>query len=278
LQTVQGIPAGIGEKRTVNRNRPFILEIQNARVKRGDFCLLDSISLRIREGEHTAILGPNGSGKTSLLKLISRDFYPMYSGDTVVRLFGKTAWDLFEIRKQIGVVSDSLKGFYNTGCTGEEAILSGFFGSVGLFSVHEVTEEMRRKAGEVMAFLEITNLSGKKLAHMSSGEVSRFLVGRAIIHDPKALILDEPTSHLDIKSAHTFLSYIEKLAEAGTTIIMVTHHVHDIIPPIGRIVMLKEGRVFMDGPKEQLLTDERVSSLFNFPVGIKKDGLSYYFR
>lgn len=262
----------------MNRNRPFILEIQNATVKRGEYCLLDSISLRIREGEHTAILGPNGSGKTSLLKLITRDFYPMYSEDTVVRLFGRTAWDLFEIRKQIGVVSDSLKVFYNTGCTGEEAILSGFFGSVGLFSVHEVTAEMRQKTGEVMAFLEITHLSGKKLAHMSSGEMSRFLVGRAIIHDPKALILDEPTAHLDIKSAHIFLSYIEKLAEAGTTIIMVTHHVHDIIPPIRRIVMLKEGRVFMDGLKEQLLTDERVSSLFDFPVGIKKDGPSYYFR
>lgn len=262
----------------MNRKRPFILEIQNATVKRGKYRLLDSISLRIHEGEHTAILGPNGSGKTSLLKLISRDFYPRYSEDTVVRLFGRSTWDLFEIRKQIGVISDSLKEFYNSDCTGEDVILSGFFGSVGLFSVHEVTEKMMKKTEDVMAFLGITHLSKRKLVHMSGGEVCRFLVGRAIIHDPKALILDEPTSHLDIKSTHVFLTYIEKLAEAGTTIIMVTHHIHDIIPPIDRIVMLKEGKIFRDGPKEHLLTDKRVSRLFDFPVEIKKDGPSYYFR
>lgn len=262
----------------MTRSHPCILEIQNATVKRGKYRLLDSITLQIREGEHTAVLGPNGSGKTSLLKLISRDFYPRYSEDSFVRVFGKNSWDLFEIRKQIGVVSDSLKGFYNTACTGEEVILSGFFGSVGLFSIHEVTEKMREKTGEVMDFLEITRLKEKKLAHMSSGEVSRFLVGRAIIHDPKALILDEPTSHLDIKSTHVFLSYIEKLARADTTIIMVTHHIHDIIPAIHRIIMLKEGKVFKDGMKEDLLTDKTVSALFDFPVRVKKDGPLYYFR
>ena len=134
---------------------------------------------------------------------------------------------------------------------------------------------MERKAHEVLARLEIAHLAERNVDEMSSGEARRILIGRALVHDPKALVLDEPTASLDLHATHELREILRKLARGGISIILVTHHLPDIIPEIGRVVLLKDGRVYRDGPKEQVLTAEHLSELFRTPVDVLERG-GYY--
>lgn len=253
-----------------------IVEIFNASVIKNDFTLLESISLKINSGEHAAVIGPNGSGKTSLLKLITRDHYPVYTGNrSFVKIFDRSNIPIFELRSKIGILSDNLQNTYNRRCIGRNVILSGFFGSIGIYGYQEIKDEMQKKVEEILDFLEIKELSHKKLNEMSSGEINRFLVGRALVNEPDVLILDEPTSNLDLRSADIFLSYIQKIAEKGKTLIMVTHNLRDIIPGMDRIIMMKNGKVFKDGQKKDLLTSTNMSDLFDSNIKVINNNQYY---
>jgi iron complex transport system ATP-binding protein len=242
----------------------------------GDKKVLDSLSVTVHEGETIAILGPNGAGKSSFIKTILRELYPV-AGDngTVFRMHGKDVWDIFELRSTIGIVSNDLQYTFTRSITGKEVLLSGFFSSVGLFN-RPVTPAMERKADEILAFLEIEHLRDRTMTAMSSGESRRLLIGRALVHNPKTLILDEPTNSLDLHALHTFRETIRKVARSGTGIILVTHNLHDIIPEISRVVLMKDGRFFGDGPKKEILTDAKIADLFHVPLRIREEGGFYY--
>lgn len=260
----------------INTDYSTIVEIFNTSVIKNNYTLLDSISLIIKKGEHSAIIGPNGSGKTSLLKLIIKDYYPVFNGNnSYVKIFEKTNLNIFQLRKKIGIISDNLQNTYNLRCIGRNVILSGFFGSVGIYEYQKITDKMIQKTEEILDFLEIRNISNKKLEEMSSGEVNRFFVGRALVNDPEVLILDEPTTNLDIKSTDIFLSYIQRIAKKGKSIIMVTHNLHDIIPEIERVIMMKNGKIFKNGRKEDLLTSENMSGLFDCRINVINNKENY---
>jgi len=235
---------------------PFI-EIDNASVMKDGETILDSVSLRVYPGENIAVLGPNGAGKSTLIKLITREYYPVASADAPpIKVYGKTSWDIFELRSRFGIVSSELHNANVKDNTGLEVILSGYYGSTGLYDYQGITQEMKEKAYSVMEFLGISHLSGRYMSKMSLGEQRRFLIGRALINDPEALILDEPTSGLDIKATHSFLSTLRKIASSGKSIFLVTHRINEVIPEIGRIVLVKNGRIFMDGKKRTCLQAE----------------------
>src|SRR2546425_3603071 len=241
---------------------PPLIEFQNVTVYRGEKIALDGITLSIAAGEHVAILGPNGSGKSSLIKTITRECYPRYSGNGAgVRIFGQECWNVFDLRVLLGIVSNDLMQACARDISGREAVLSGFFSSIGIWPNHHVTAAMEKKTDEVMALLEISHLAERNVSEMSSGEGRRVLIGRALVHDPKALVLDEPTASLDLRAAHELREILRKLARSGISIILVTHHLPDIIPEIHRVVMLKDGRIFRDGPKHAALTPESLSDL-----------------
>jgi iron complex transport system ATP-binding protein len=255
---------------------PPLLEFDNVSVFNGGLRVLDSLSLTIMDGEHLAILGPNGAGKSSLIKTITREFYPYLGGKEVIfRIRGNEVWDIFELRSAFGVVSNDLQQAFTRDITGREVILSGFFSSVGLFN-REITDEMERRADEILAFLEIDHISTRRMTEMSSGEARRFLIGRALVHDPCTLILDEPTNSLDLHALHTFRQTLRKIAQSGKGIILVTHNLPDIIPEISRVILMKNGRFVQDGTKEELLTDRHVGSLFDVPVHVRRSGGYYY--
>ena len=231
--------------------------------------VLDAITLSIAQGQHIAILGPNGSGKSTLIKVISRDLYPVIKAEPwSLRLLGRDRWNLFELRNQLGIVSNDWMQMCTRDFSGYEIVLSGFFGSVGIWPYHRVTAEMERKAREAMETLEIEHLAGRSTNEMSSGEARRILIGRALVHDPQALVLDEPTSSLDLHATHELREILRKLARSGISIIMVTHHVPDIIPEMLRVVLIRGGRVFCDGAKEQVLRAETLEALFGVPVEV----------
>ena len=260
-------------------NETPLLQIDRATLVKGGARILDDLSLTIGSGEHTAIVGPNGSGKSSLIKLITRQHYPLAGADgrPKITLFGRVRWDVFELRTLLGIVSADLhQTFVNDGAlTGSEVILSGFFASQGLAKHHAVTSAMRERAREALDLMEAGPLAGKPMAHMSTGEARRILIARALVHDPRALLLDEPTTGLDLIARRRFLETLRRIAERGTTLVLVTHHVEEILPEIGRVVLMKAGTVFRDGAKEDILTPPTLSALFDAPVQVREEA-GYY--
>jgi iron complex transport system ATP-binding protein len=255
---------------------PPLLEFFNVSVARGAARVLNSITFTIALGEHVAILGPNGSGKSTLIRTITRDFYPLQTGaPSRLAILGRERWNIFDLRPLLGIVSDNLMEACRRDVTAREAVLSGFFSSIGLWRIHEVTPALARKADEVLDRLEIAHLAGRCVDEMSAGESRRVLIGRALVHDPKALVLDEPSNSLDLRAAVELREVLRKLAQSGISIILVTHHLPDIIPEIGRVIVLRQGRVARDGPKEEILRAEVLSDLYGMPVEVqRKDG--YY--
>jgi iron complex transport system ATP-binding protein len=240
-----------------------LLEFQNVTVMRGSKRALDSLSFSIAQGEHVAILGPNGSGKSTLIKAITRECYPVQG--SALRILGQDRWNVFDLRVQLGIVSNDLAQACARDVKGREAVLSGFFSSIGLQSYHEVTPEMEKKADEVLDLLEVPHLADRWMDEVSSGEARRILIGRALVHDPRALVLDEPTTSLDLRATWEVHEILRKLARSGITIIMVTHHLPDLIPEIGRAILLKQGRVFHDGPRSAALSPRMLAGLFEMP-------------
>ena len=254
---------------------PFI-EFDNITVFHGEKKVLDALSVMLRQGENVAILGPNGAGKSTFIKTILREFYPCLDGNKVTfRICGKDVWDVFDLRSAFGVVSNDLQFTFTRQITGREVILSGFFSSIGLFN-REITPEMDRKADDILAFLEIGHICDRPMTEMSSGEARRFLIGRAMVHDPEVLILDEPTNSLDLHALHTFRQTLRKIAQNGTGIILITHNLHDIIPEISRVVLMKDGRFCGDGPKARMLTDTKIGDLFSVPLHVREEGGYFY--
>lgn len=246
-----------------------LIHFDNVSIQRGNQVILHDVNLSIGQGEHVAILGPNGSGKSSLIKVISRELYPLLKPQPwSLQILGRDRWNLFDLRNHLGIVSNDWIEMCTRDYTGWEIVLSGFFGSVGIWPNHLVTPEMERKAREVMDVLEIAHLSERNTDEMSSGEARRILIARALVHEPQALVLDEPTNSLDLRAHWELRAILRKLATNGISLILVTHHLPDILPEMQRVILIRNGRVFCDGAKEQMLRPEALSGLFGVPVDV----------
>jgi iron complex transport system ATP-binding protein len=248
---------------------PFLLELKNITVVRSGRKILDSVSLSIEQGEHVAIIGPNGSGKSSLIKTFTKEYHPLAATEgLVLNIMGKETWNVFDLRKLLGIVSGDLQQTYYRQVCVLDVVLSGFFSSIGIYYNHKVIPEMEARAREVLEFLEISHLTDRLMSELSSGEARRVLIGRALVHDPEALILDEPANSLDLKALHSFREIVRKIAGSGKSIILVTHTLEDIIPEINRVILIKNGKIFMDGKKQEVLTDANLSKLFSLPIKV----------
>lgn len=252
-----------------------LLEFRNLTVYRDDRRVLDRFSLTIPAGQNVAILGPNGCGKSTLLKLITREVFPVVDPGSSLRVLGRDRWMLFELREHLGIVTNDLMAACTREITGRELVLSAFFGSVGLWPHHQVTPAMRTRADAALDAMEVSHLSDRVVSHLSSGEARRLLVSRALAHNPRALVLDEPTNSLDLRACHDLTSGMRRLAQAGTSLILVTHHLPDIVPEIDRVVALKDGRVFRDGPTAEVLTPTVLSDVFGVAVDVHRHGDIY---
>ena len=250
-------------------NFPPLLEMKNVTVVRGGKKILDSVSLSIKLGEHVAIIGPNGSGKSSLIKTLTKEYHPLAGADgLVLKIMGKETWNVFELRKLLGIVSGELQQTCCRQIRVLDVVLSGFFSSIGIYYNHKVTPEMETRAEEVLKFLEISHLADRLMCELSTGEARRVLIGRALVHDPQALFLDEPANSLDLKALHGFRESVRKIAHSGKSVILVTHNLQDVIPEISRVVLIKEGKIFRDGKKEDVLTDANLSELYSLSVKV----------
>jgi len=261
-----------------------VLELCNATVVKNGVRVLDGLTLAIRSGEHTAVLGPNGAGKTALINVLTHDDYALArESPPPVRVFGCDRWNVSELRSRLGIVSADLHAqFANGNCAGRilgvDAVVSGFFATRGFLGGLSVTQAMRRQAAATLAGLEAAHLAHKLLDEMSTGEARRVLIARALVTEPRALVLDEPTAGLDVVARHRFLALVRNIARQGTTIVLITHHVEEIVPEVDRVVLLQRGRIVDSGPKASMLTPERLSLLFEAPIAVRQFDGYYYAR
>jgi iron complex transport system ATP-binding protein len=243
---------------------------------RGENIALRDVSLSVGAGEHVAILGPNGCGKSTLIKTITRECYPLASPESSISILGQSTWNIFDLRALLGIVSNDLMTQCTREITGFDIVLSGFFSSVGIWPNHHVTENMCDKAWQILHLLEAPHLAEKPVDEMSSGEARRMLIGRALVHDPKALLLDEPSTSLDLFAQHELRETIARLAHAGIGILLVTHHLSDIIPEIDRVIFMRDGRIVADGPKRETLTAPALRQLFGVEVELAERAGYYH--
>jgi iron complex transport system ATP-binding protein len=249
-----------------------LFELSDAEVVRDGRAILNVDHLTIAEGERIAVLGPNGSGKSTLIGLLTRDVLPLARPDTQVRFRGNARRPLFEVRASLGVVSGSLQDLHRRALTVAEVVASGFFGSIGLHLTQHPTSAMLTRAHDAMRDLGISALADRRMDTLSTGEARRALIARALVHDPSALVLDEPCDGLDPSATYHVLDAIRRLARTGRGIVLVTHHVDDIVPEIDRVVLLKGGRVIADGPKSHVLTSENLARAYDVPLRLDESG------
>ena len=243
-----------------------ILDIKNATVYRGDTCVFRHLSFRLEEDRHTAIIGPNGAGKSTILKLLAGEVHPVPDDEMSIRLFGEAQWNVWDVRKRLGIVSHDLQHQYLDGVTGLKVVLSGFYASIGIYERQEFSYGQLARADDVLIDLGARALRDKRFGEMSTGEQRRCLLGRALVHDPMALVLDEPTSGLDLTATFHYLDLVRQSMRKGKTVLLVTHHIHEIPPEVKRVVLLKKGKILEDGDKRAVLTDVNLSRLFDCPI------------
>ena len=263
---------------------PILLDIDRVTVWRDTTRILDDVRLQVPAGRHTVLLGRNGSGKTSLLKLLVRQFYPSITDDGyqgTVRILGRSDWDVNQLRRQMGIVTSTLDHDFMTGRTGQmtvvQTVASGFKANRLAKYGPEMTGNVTGSVDQSIERMDLSELRLRKVATLSTGERRRTLIARALVHQPSILVLDEPTTGLDMTSQFELLKTLRALSrQPDLTLFLVTHHMNEIVPEIDHVVLLDGGCVTAEGPKPEMLTSRRLSKLFGAPIGVRADREGWY--
>ncbi len=247
-----------------------IIEMRKVSVSKGSATLLSEVDLTIRQGERLVILGPNGSGKSSLIKtMMGEHRHDTSVTGSYVKLRGSELWNLFDVRKAFGLVSADLQVDLSRDMDCLEAVLSGFFGSVGTNRSQDIGPEMEELALNALAAVGSTHLASRRYYTLSTGEARRVLMARALVNSPEALILDEPMNSLDLTGKRLVRSAIRTLANEGRSLVLVTHDPADIVPEIDRVLLMKGGRIAHEGGTE-LIDNDHLSDLYEVEVHVRK--------
>ena len=251
----------------------FLVQIKNADVYVGGNKVLNSMNWSMREKENWAVIGNNGSGKTTFMRLIFGELIPVYGGK--ISWFGsKERTPLSEVREKIGYVSAEYQNNYDRPALGWEVVASGHFSSIGLHE--EVTPKQKEAAFDSMRYLGIENLSQTPYREMSYGEARRVLLARAMVRRTRLMILDEPCTGLDIPTREIFLETIEKISRKRTRMIYVTHRIEEIMPCITHVLYLKNGKIFKQGKKEAMMNSKTLSSALGCSLTIQENSKRYW--
>ena len=248
-----------------------VVSLSGVRLWRGETMILDGIDWAVRPGEHWALIGPNGCGKTTLLKIVSGWLFPSRGRVQVLgRTFGEC--NMEELRKEIGWVSNALLGMIPKGLIALGAVLGGKRATLGISE-----EPTDAELEEVKAHLDAVGCLARwelPFGLLSQGEQMRVLIARALMRSPRLLILDEPCTGLDPVARDAFLGTVEALIRARPelTVILVTHHLEEIIPAIGQVLALRAGKTAASGPKKTVLTGDVLETVFGTPFEVHRTG------
>ena len=251
---------------------PPFLQLRNAVVRRAGRAILTVDAFELACGENIALLGPNGSGKSSFVKLVTREMLPLHRDEPPVLFKGRDRATLAEVKRSLGVVSSTMQEQMTVHLPVVDIVAGGLFGALGIPQAVAAADAdgARDRALATMGLLGIADLAARDAMTLSTGQARRALIARALVHDPEALVFDEPCTGLDPEGMFYVRRSMRALAQAGKSIVLVTHYPEDVIPEIARLVLVKDGAVFADGPKERLLSDDTMSALFDVPLRVKR--------
>lgn len=246
-----------------------ILEVNDLRVLRGRAAILRGINWRVARGEHWAILGANGSGKTSLLKSLTGYLSPTGGAISVLgRKYGESDWR--DLRLQIGVVTSAFAASIPLAEPALDTVVSGKFAQLDLW--HRTTRADRAAALRLLRFIGLAAIAGREWAYLSQGERQRVLIARALMARPRLLILDEPCAGLDPVAREKFLQFVDRLARrrGAPALMLVTHHIEEIMPSFTHALLLRAGSVVAAGPLGRVLTTANLATTFGAPLRLSR--------
>jgi iron complex transport system ATP-binding protein len=246
-----------------------VVRLDNISFIRDHTTILHDVSLTIERGQHWAIIGPNGSGKTSLISIINGYHFPSEGEVQVLgRRFGRT--DLRELRLHIGEASSEIKNMLHTQDTVIDIALSGRFATIGLYETPSLKDKLRAKI--LLEFFGLSEKEDRPFNILSSGEQQKTLLARALMPEPELLVLDEPCAGLDMGAREELLDAIQKMCDVpgGPTLILVTHNIEEIIPAVTHALALREGRIMAQGEKKEMLTGDVLSRTFDLNIEVQE--------
>lgn len=249
---------------------PKLLEIHDAEVRRNGRAILHVDNFEMDEGESVAIVGPNGSGKSTFVGLLTRDVHPLHRERPPVVFRGNPNMSLEDTKKCTGFVAPVLDLRLDLHMLVIEYVIASLFGTLLIPKYAEVSDDQYDTAIKALAEIGAAPLAYRDVQTLSTGQLRRVHIARALVHDPDILVLDEPTTGLDPEGMYQVRETMEILARSERSILLVTHYLEDIPPSVSRILMLKDGSVEADGEKEKLLTSQAVSDLFGIPIQVEQ--------
>lgn len=255
-----------------------LLRLHDAKVKMDGRVILDVDDFVINQGECIVVLGPNGSGKSTLVKLLTKEIEPVWRETPPVLFMGQPDPSEETLIETVGLVSTDVQERMMVHRTVFDIVLGGFFGSVGVPFHIGASDEQVEQARKAIREIGIPSLSERDMLTLSTGQARRALIARALINGPALLIFDEPTSGLDPEGAWNMRQSLSALAKAGHTILVITHNVSDIMPEFDRVVMLQDAHIVADGPKEEVLTTQKLRHLFGVPITLVETDGRYHLQ
>ena len=249
-----------------------LFSLRDATVSRGGKVILHVDHFDLYEGEHVALLGPNGAGKSTFIQLLTREIAPLWREEPPMRFRGSPRPRLDQIRRTLGVVSSTMHDQVRVHLPAVDIVCGGIYGTLGIPVQVHPTEADWAASRDALERLGIGDVADRDIMTLSTGQSRRVLVARELVRDPQVLVFDEPCTGLDPEGMYHVRETMRMLAAEGRSVVLVTHYPEDIIPDIKRVLLIKEAEVFADGPKEELLTSEVMSDLFDVPLTVEHHG------
>jgi iron complex transport system ATP-binding protein len=260
-----------------HRQNDSVLEVRNLAIQRGSTRMVSDFSWRVRKGEHWAVLGANGCGKTSLFSSLL-GYVTLTRGDIFVlgEEYGDSDWPA--LRQKIGMVSSSVRQMMAESEPAWITVASGKYAMIDFWGTPNKSD--KAEAFDLLKRIECEHIANRPWAVLSQGERQRVLIARSLMARPALLILDEPCAGLDPAAREHFLSFLDRLGQSRgcPAIVLVTHHVEEVMPVFTHVLLMKQGWKLAEGPVPQMLSSELLSKTFDTPIEVRKEGERYTLR
>ena len=249
------------------------LDVKNTNAYKQDYKVIKNLSIKLFYNERIIILGPNGSGKSSIVDLINRNIYPLVEKESHFKIFNEELIDIWKVRKYISTVNNEIKLRINKDLKVKDVLLSGLYGR--FCKINNAKKEELNKVKELIDKMSLNYIADREFGYLSDGERQISIIARAIINNPKVLILDEPSVNLDLKSRIFLIEKIKNLSQLGICILCITHDISIITKDYSRLIFLKDRKIIRDGKPSEIMNSKNINQLFDINIKLIENSNSW---